>query len=207
MPELRIEETKRGSRKRILFFDENDQRTTSVDVVRFISLEPGEYPDSSVVYEQIDAAAPAVALERALRLLNYRERSVSEMRGRLRADGYTESTIDGLLERLVELQLIDDRRFAGCLVRSKRMSGWGSVRIERALQDAGISEQNALEALADDPGSEYERARAIASRRPIPDRQAMEKTLARLIRKGFRFDVALRAAKEAFEADSEGLDQ
>lgn len=202
MPELRIAERRRGSRARVLSFGENAERTTSVDVVRFLSLEPGEYPQIAVVFNQIDEAEPTVALERALRLLNYRERSVSEMRTRLTDDGYQPSVIEALLERLVDLQLLDDRRFAGCLVRSKRMAGWGAVRISRALQEAGISESDAADALADDPDGEFSRALALASRRPVPDRAAMEKTLARLVRKGFRFDVAMRAAREAWEADS-----
>lgn len=207
MPELRIDEIRRGSRKRILFFDEEHQRTTSADVVRFISLEPGEYPDPEVVFKQVDEAAAPMALERALRLLNYRERSVHEMRSRLAEDGYSKAVIDALVERLIDLQLLDDRRYAGCLVRSKRISGWGRVRIERALLDAGVGELDSAEALSDDPDGEFERALAIASRRPVPDRAAMEKTLARLVRKGYRFDIALRAAKQAQESDSEPLDR
>ncbi len=201
---LCITEVSRGSRKRVLDFDNGDERITSRDVIRLLALESGEYLDPGIVFDQVSEAETAAALERALRLLNYRERSVFEMRAKLLEDGYPDEIAQALVERFCELQLLDDERFAGCLVRTKRLAGWGRVRVARALADAGVSEQTALEALAQGADLEYERALAIALRRPPTDHASHEKVLAKLVRKGFPFDVALRATRSAAIPQSEG---
>ena len=200
MPTLGITDVKRGSRTCTLAFDGETVRTTSRDVVRTVELSPGEYPEPSVVIAQVEEAEPAVALERALRLLNYRERSVAEMRARLLDDGYPVNVIDGLIARFLGLQLLDDSRYAACLVRSKRLAGWGRSRIFLALRAKGVSQEVSDRALDDDSESEFDRALVIALRRPPVDRAGVEKTLARLVRKGFTFDVALRAARSALSA-------
>jgi len=200
VPTLDIAEVRRGSRKCTLAFDGETVRTTSRDVVRTLELSPGEYPEPSVVIAQVDEAEPTVALERALRLLNYRERSVAEMRARLLDDGYPANVIDTLIARFLDLQLLDDSRYAACLVRSKRLAGWGRSRISLALKAKGVSQEDSDRALGDGSESEYDRAFEIALRRPPADRAGVERTLARLVRKGFSFDVALRAAKSALSA-------
>lgn len=201
MPSLSIREVRRGCKQRALTFDECDERITSVDVVRSLSLAEGEYPDAVVVLRQVDEAEPSQCMERSLRLLNYRERSVAELRGRLAQDGYPPAVVTSVIERLVDLQLLDDARFAGCFVRSKQAAGWGSSRIGLALRRTGVSDEVAADALPHDAELEFERAFAIARRRPATDRKGVERALGALVRKGYSFDVALRAAKAAMRVE------
>jgi len=203
MASLQIRESKRGSRRRTLTCDGEIVRTTSLDVVRTLELTDGDYPDMGVILDQVTTAEPHCALDRALRLLNYRERSVQELRSRLLDDGYPEPLVEDVTARLVELELLDDARFAGCLVRSKRASGWGRSRISQALKAKGVSQAVSERALDEGGEREFDRALAIALRRPPVDRAGVEKTLARLLRKGYSFDVALRAAKSSLDASDD----
>lgn len=207
MPVLAIREVRRGSRARVLSFDGIDERTTSADVVRSLFLEAGEYPSQDVVLEQIDRAEPGVCLERALRLLNYRERAIKEMHDRLLDDGYAISIVEPIILRLKELEFLDDARFAGCLTRSKQAAGWGRSRILQELRRRGVSEESVVEALSQsDDETEYERALAIARKRPAFDRATQEKAVSRLVRKGYGLDIAVRAVRTAREEHQSALD-
>ena len=206
MTELTITDRMRGTKRRVLEFTDGQTRTTSHDVVRALGLHSGTFPDSSVVLSQIDEAEYSMAFERALRLVNYRERSEQELRGKLCSDGYPDSVVDLVVERFLEIELVNDMRFTGCFVRSKRMAGWGSRRIGRKLAEFGISEELMNSALDENLESEYSRALDIATRRPICNRADAERVLGRLVRKGFPFEIAIKACREAEDA-SRGVDE
>ena len=59
------------------------------------------------------------AWESALRLLNYRERSIQELTGRLQEKHYTPDTVTAVIRRLKELDLLDDIKFARLWARSR----------------------------------------------------------------------------------------
>ncbi len=58
-----------------------------------------------------------IALKYALRILDYRDRSMSEMRQKLTAKGFPKNVVDGTLAYLEEKAFIDDRRLAELLKR------------------------------------------------------------------------------------------
>jgi SOS response regulatory protein OraA/RecX len=62
---------------------------------------------------------PAVVLEAAARFLEVRPRSVAEVRRRLGQTGYRPDLIDGAIERLTELGMLDDETFARLWVESR----------------------------------------------------------------------------------------
>jgi len=62
---------------------------------------------------------PAVVLEAAARFLEVRPRSVAEVRRRLGQTGYRPELIDGAVERLSELGMLDDEAFARQWVESR----------------------------------------------------------------------------------------
>jgi SOS response regulatory protein OraA/RecX len=72
------------------------------------------------------------------RLINVRDRSEAELRGRLRNAGFDEGLIDGELSRLLLAGLVDDERFTRLYIAGKKRSGWGRIRIERELGRFGI---------------------------------------------------------------------
>lgn len=206
MTVLAISEPYRGSRVRVLEFDDGTRRTTSADVVRLLALEPGEYPDTRVVLDQIEEYEPAAARERALRLINYRERSRRELVDKLLADGYSQALADSVADRMVELQFVDDKRYAESVVRSKRSAGWGMRRIERTLADAGVDAETVFDVSVQPEGSEYERALREARRKPAKDARDVQRVAGRLARKGFGFEIAFSAARASMASDDDASD-
>ena len=80
---------------------------------------------------------PAVVLEAAARFLEPRARSVAEVRRRLTGAGYRADLVDGAIERLLELGMLDDEAFARAWVESRdraRPRGERAIRAELGLK-------------------------------------------------------------------------
>ena len=73
---------------------------------------------------------PAVVLEAAARFLEARARSVAEVRRRLTTAGYRAELVEGAIDRLTELGMLDDATFARAWIESRDRA---RPRGERAL--------------------------------------------------------------------------
>lgn len=122
---------------------------------------------------------PAVVLEAAARFLEARSRSIAEVRRRLTGAGYRADLVEGAIDRLTELGMLDDEQFARSWVESRdraRPRGERAIRdelrqkgIDRATADLVVDERRASAAGAqeDDQGA------------PSPDQAAAERLLAK----------------------------
>jgi regulatory protein len=80
---------------------------------------------------------PTVVLEAAARFLEPRARSVMEVRRRLAGAGYRGDLIDDAIERMLELEMLDDEAFARAWVESRdraRPRGERAIRAELGLK-------------------------------------------------------------------------
>ena len=68
----------------------------------------------------------------ALRLLRYRDRSIAEMRQRLRRKGFDPEVIADEIEQLIRERLLDDERFTGVWIRHKLNISHKGKRLVRA---------------------------------------------------------------------------
>ncbi len=94
-------------------------------------------------------ASVARALADAYRLLGHRPRSQAELRRRLLDKGHSEREVAQALDRLATDGFLDDAAFARAFAADKRrLSGWGSERIARALAEAGVAAEAVRVALA-----------------------------------------------------------
>jgi len=75
---------------------------------------------------------PAVVLEAAARFLEARSRSIAEVRRRLTGAGYRADLVQGAIDRLTELGMLDDEQFARSWVESRDRT---RPRGERAIRD------------------------------------------------------------------------
>lgn len=75
---------------------------------------------------------------RALRLLEYMDRTEKNMRGKLKQDGYPLDVIDRTLEFLKFYGYIDDRKFA-CRYFATQSEGKGRRRLFQELYQKGVS--------------------------------------------------------------------
>ena len=80
---------------------------------------------------------PGAVLEAAARFLEARSRSVAEVRRRLSGAGYRPDLVEGAIERLRELGMLDDEAFARAWVESRdrsRPRGERAIRAELRLK-------------------------------------------------------------------------
>ena len=100
------------------------------------------------------------AEQKCLRLLACRDRSQAELRQRLLREGFSAQLADACLSRLVEIGIVDDRRFCETYLKSKVNSGWGMIRIINKLRCFGIDIQKypSLASEYFDPDNELSRA-------------------------------------------------
>lgn len=122
---------------------------------------------------------PAVVLEAAARFLEARSRSVDEVRRRLTAAGYRTDLVDGAIERMTELGMLDDEAFARAWVESRdRARPRGERALQNELRLKGIDRSVVDLVLGDrrEPLSEPDGADAP----PVaPERAAAERLMAR----------------------------
>lgn len=200
----------RGSRRRRVYIDGEEWRALPAEVVRDIGLRVGQQVEPTVLDQRIAESEPARAWERALRLLNYRERGSGELHRRLTEDGYLERVVGETVSRAADLGFVDDRRFADGLVRllvdGKHL---GRRRVAAQLSAKGVSEELIAELLESccSPEDEHARAVALATRLSPRCRNEPDRLAARLISKGYATRVALRAATAVCEAADVPLDE
>jgi regulatory protein len=108
---------------------------------------------------------------RAIVLLARREHSRAELASKLMRrleEGQDRADVDAVLDDLQRRKLLSDERFAASLVRT-RAPRYGAARLKLELKARGVTAAIAAEALnqlsAGDGGSEFDRARAVWSRR------------------------------------------
>jgi regulatory protein len=141
------------------------------------------------------------ALGIAYRLMNARDRTVSEMRRQLERKGVDASTREQAIGTLAELGYLDDQRFARMFIAYKReLERWGEDRIRSGLLSRGI-DRDLVETQLDeirgiDEETELDRALSLLRRRfpaPLRERRERDRALGVLLRKGYDSELALNA--------------
>jgi regulatory protein len=163
--------------------------------VKELGLEAGSILSRSTVEEALGEVEYALAKDRALQLLGYREHSAAELRRKLTDTGYPPRVAADVTQRFADIELVDDRRFAVAWTRSRVAAGYGDRRIKHELGQRGIDPGLIDEALTDivDPEREVDRARSALRGRTAPDRAGRDKLVRRLVARGFSLSTALRA--------------
>jgi regulatory protein len=151
-------------------------------------------------------------VQRAVKLLAAKPRSVEELRERLLEKQWAdEAAVDYALSKLKEYGYLDDERFAfGFAAYRVRQKPVGRQRLARDLQTKKISKETAdaaLELVYQETPEEELIARAIDKRirlrgRPAT-RQETKSLYDHLLRLGFSYDLIIRKVREASNAPEE----
>jgi regulatory protein len=159
--------------------------------------------------------ARARTLQRAVKLLAAKPRSMQELRERLLEKQWTdEATADYALAKLKEYGYLDDERFAfGFASYRVRQKPIGRQRLARDLQTKKVSKETAdaaLELVYQETPEEELITRAIEKRirlrgRPTT-RQETKSLYDHLLRLGFSYDLIIRKVREASDASDEDDD-
>lgn len=145
--------------------------------------------------------AMTCAKSRVERLIDKRDYSSFELAEKLRQDGYSEQVRNAIVERAVEVGLVNDARYADVFVRSKMSSGWGALKIEQELRRRGI-EASSIAGWPDayfSQDAEEERALQIARSRRISDKNGYQKLVRYLCGRGYSLGLACHVAKQVMD--------
>ena len=85
----------------------------------------------------------------ALMLLGYRERSLREIKIRMRQKGYEEKLVEKVVKYLKDRNLINDKRFTQLWAESRIKKGYGRWRIQSELEQKGVNREIGDEILKD----------------------------------------------------------
>lgn len=145
-------------------------------------------------------------MNRALKLLSFKPRSIAEMRERLlEKDWAEESIVEQVVVRLIELRYLDDEQFAASYASSRlTVRPLGRTRLRRDLQRKKIPNEVAEQTLNEiyrDQAEEELIDRAVSKRLrlkgPPNSREEVKKLFDYLMRRGFNYQLSLRKAREA----------
>ncbi|WP_396230915.1 recombination regulator RecX [Frankia sp. EI5c] len=156
----------------------------------------------------------ASAREICLHQLAARPRSRAELAAVMRRRGVEEDVAERVLDRLVEVGLVDDEAFAAAFVSSARAGrGLGRRALAVELRRRGVEPEVSEAALASvEVEDEEETARALVARRlramgGLPEPVRVRRLVALLTRKGYPLDLVMRVVTEAVPAtDGEDCD-
>ncbi len=146
------------------------------------------------------------ALHRALRYLSYRPRSEAEVRNHLRERGYVDAAIDRSVERLRQLNYLNDNNFARSWAASKIAGrGYGPRRIEQELRAKGIGPALIREVVTEvfRDGDEARQARRLVEKRyhklEPNDDKTLRRAVAFLQRRGYSSKVIYDIVKYSID--------
>ena len=150
------------------------------------------------------------AREIALRLLTHSPRSAAQLREGLLAREVDAEVADLVIDRYLEVGLLDDAALAATIVRTRHSErGQAGRAIRQELRRKGFDEDHIVAALAQvDEDDERERAAALASKRwhqlaAHPEEVRARRVVSMLGRKGYSSSLAFALVRDLRGADSQ----
>lgn len=201
-----IEKQRRGKRVN-LFLDGRFALALSLEVATRAGLRVGEEFDGERLNELREAEARADAMAATLRLLSYRPRSETELRQRLARRDTPPAVVEETLQRLRELNLVDDAAFARAWVESRdRVSPRGRRLLRQELRAKGVdgdASRDVLEGIDDADAALRAAARRAASLRGLPQAEFRRRLGDFLRRRGFDYETVRRTVARHWQEASE----
>ncbi len=184
-------EAQRRTKDRVnVYLDDEFAFGLALDVA--LPLQIGDWlTDEQIAALQL-ADARVRAREKALNYLAYRPRSAAELRRYLLQRDFSETVIDAVIERLREVQLVNDQAFAKFWVDNRaQFRPRGRRALIQELRGKGIAAELIDAALADydEDAAGWQVAREQARRlRHLPPEVFQRRLRDRLARRGFSYD-------------------
>jgi regulatory protein len=175
--------------------------------------KPCPSPSTSESPQADSASREEQARALCLRLLTARARTRSELAGQLTKRGYPDDVSARVLDRLVDVGLVDDEDFAEQWVRSRHANaGKGKRALAVELRKKGVDDEVITSALADiDSDAERSRAEQFVAeklrRERLTDEADDPKVARRLVgmlaRRGYGQSMAFDVVKVALASERE----
>lgn len=189
---------KRSGQRLVVELEGCDDLELDPEIVVQNRLKSGGTLSSDCVESLRREDAVLQAHRRLTRYLALRVKSVAEARRYLEKAGFEGAVIDLAVDRARKRDLLDDRRFAECFVRTRLKSGiYGPLRLLADLKSHGIESSLAEEVLQPqfDLDWQLEAAAELAAKRAgrsstgNPDKEK-KRLFDFLVRRGFQAEIA-----------------
>jgi regulatory protein len=178
------------------------------------ALPPATTESAGAPRARLFAVADDLAYLAALRILKYRFNSEVELRRKLRGKRFEKDDIENAMLRLRNEKWLDDDRYAAAFVRSRANKRVGQSRIRRELQAAGVNQDSAQQAIAQnvDPEREHEALRQLCQKRArmlvrrhgeayLRTSEGRNKLVGYLLKQGYDAGLVYEALKEITVVD------
>lgn len=170
-------------------------------------LKVGDFLSEERINTLLQTESHEVAYQKAIHLLDYRPRTEKEIRVKLLQKGFETEEINAVIQRLQEVNLIQDQQFARMWIDNRNDFHPRSQRLMRyELRNKGVSEQMIDTALAESVSDQELAARAAAgyARRlnSLDQKEFRKRLSAFLARRGFSYETVapvVRSFLTAFE--------
>lgn len=188
-------------------FEDRDPEFLNQQTVNMFNLRAGASLPLSA-WEDIKAEEEyRKARERALYLLDYKDYSYVDLFHKLEKN-YNEDICYRVMDKMVEMGTINDRRYAEGLARHYvEVKKFGRYRALREMRQKGLTAQVAEEALEEYDDSYYERLYELVESkylRYLDDDKGIARTKNALVRYGYSYDLikeVLRDIEEEYGDD------
>ena len=171
-----------------------------------LGVKEGRAVDRALAQAMLAEMDRAGARAAALRLLGVKSRSRADLVRRLRMKGYPAEASEAAADRMAEVGLLDDRRYAEAVAASElRRKPAGEALLSAKLRSKGVAGPVAAEVAKearegrDELADAVEVARRAVRRQPkgIEEEALRRRVLGALARRGFGGDVSRRALERA----------
>lgn len=142
---------------------------------------------------------PAIALQKLQSFCGYQERSLSEVKTKLKDLGMFGDTQEAIIEKLMEDNFLNEERFALAYARGKfRIKSWGKVRIRLELQMRKVPDHLIKKAMneIDTEGGYLETLEKLLKYKLAETDGDREKAANYALRRGFESDLVFRKLNE-----------
>ena len=177
-------------------FEDGTEIRSALAVVTDLRLFAGKDLDEAQVCELRQLSRRSLARDKAMEYLSRRPMSCREMRDKLIEKGEEESVADYCVQWLSEQGFLDDRRYAGMVVRHYAGKNYGAGRIRGELSRRGIARELCEEAMQEAPQPDDKIDRFVAARLKDPeDRAQIQKVSNALYRRGYSWEQIREALR------------
>ena len=136
------------------------------------------------------------ARRKALSLLEKRDYGRDELVSKLVEKGARAPDAEAAADKMVEYGFVNDEKYAGMVVRHYAAKGYGAARVREELRRRRLPRELWDAALGQMPDNSAAAAAILAQklRGRGADRDALRRAMSALVRRGFSWDEARRAA-------------
>jgi len=160
-----------------------------------LPLQEGDYIDPEQYADRMAALQLSDCYEAGLTILDQAACTRGDMRRKLMRKGYVEAAAAATVDRLAEIGLLDDARYAERLAQSQLKKPVGAYAVRRKLRAKLLSDECVEAAMGDFDEAQQSAACRTAAEKlahkysTLPPREARSKLTQALARRGFGWDA------------------